>query len=108
MTLRELAIATAAALIVFFGGVQLITGVTADNGIGAIPAAAQKMDRLPLGGNVTCSGQAWGAWSEECLNAIGQTRGARSNGLRVIAIETVEIRDEARNTSTLVRQPTDS
>lgn len=99
VNLRELAIATVAALVVFFSAMQMIVAITTPS----MSEFAQKADRLPLAGEVACEGQAWGNWSQECLDTI--TGSGNAHQLRLIATETVETRDAAANLSVLTRRP---
>lgn len=103
VSLRELAIATAAALVVFFAAIQFIVQATSP----IQPVAMEKSDRLPLAGIRMCAAQAWGAWSEACLAQIAEASGNESRNLRQIPTETVEIRDASQSLSILTHRTTD-
>lgn len=104
VSLRELTIATAAALLVFVGAAYVIKQATAPEGPMVTPLpVAEKTDRLPLGGEEACKGQTWGGWSQTCLKAVAASRGADT--FRLISSETIETRVPETNTSILTRQP---
>lgn len=99
--LKELTIATVAALGVFFGAAT----VFAPSGSGSSPAdpaasgaALAKSDFLKPGLPESCDGQAWGNWSADCVSAM--TNGATTRNIRSV---TFEERDPLNRTSTLVR-----
>lgn len=98
VTVREFAIATAAAVAVFAAGYTFVQDFTATP---ANAHVATKSDRVPLAGESVCAGQAWGAWSQDCLEKFATDHGAEN--LRLIPTRTVEVRDVAARTSTLVR-----
>lgn len=99
LSFREVAIATAAALTVYF----TLFGVGISSDASDVMSAGTKMDRMPLAGEPACAGQAWGAWSQDCLNALTQ-----KENLQLAPSRTVEFRDGERQLSILVREPAKS
>ncbi|NRG18844.1 hypothetical protein HPQ64_14220 [Rhizobiales bacterium] len=96
---KELAVATAAAVMIVAGA-----AVVADTALSENPVTAPslttlaKADRLDSKLPGSCHGQAWGDWSSECLSALtGNSAGTR---IRTVTIETRNV-EEA--TSTLLR-----
>lgn len=61
-------------------------------------AVAAKSDRLPVNLPDSCLGQTWGEWSNECISKL--TNGRTTHFVRTV---TIEERDAANRTSTLVR-----
>lgn len=96
---RELIIATVAAFSVYFA----LFGVGFQSDASDVVAATTKADRLPLAGEPTCAGQAWGNWNKQCLEAL-----AGRDNLRLVPTHTVEVRDENRRLSILIREPSRS
>ena len=97
---RELAIATGAAVgIVFLAMVGIGMGTGADE----VTAAPVKADRLAIGGEQACAGQAWGNWSEACLKALTEKQ-----NVSLVPSRTVEFRDAGRQLSVLTSEPSNS
>ena len=102
--IRDLAIATVAALAVF-GGIASIahTVQTASAGGMQSEMAAPKTDRGAAGLPAECQGQTWGHWTASCASALSGTK-----GMRQVQFTTVETREPAANTSVLERVPSSS
>ncbi|ADZ70644.1 hypothetical protein [Polymorphum gilvum] len=62
--------------------------------------AAAKANRLDGALPASCSGQAWGAWSPDCLAAL-----TGNTSLRPVGTVTVEQRPAGENVSVLMRLP---
>ncbi|PTW60102.1 hypothetical protein C8N35_105102 [Breoghania corrubedonensis] len=99
---RELTVATAAALVVFFLALFGISFGTAGAG-DVVSASPMKSDRHAIGYEDACAGQAWGNWNESCLKAL-----SKRQDLRLAPSRTVEFRDTGRQLSVLQRQPSNS
>jgi hypothetical protein len=102
--IRDLAIATVAALAVF-GGMASIAHTIRSAEANAIeaPVAAAKTDRLSTALPGACSGETWGNWSPTCIAAI-----SGNQTMRQVRFETFEARQPAANTSVLERVPASS
>ncbi|MBA5776811.1 hypothetical protein H2509_06675 [Stappia sp. F7233] len=99
--LKELSIATVAALGVFFGAAAALdrfVGESSSPDPVIVTTALSKSDRMNATLPLTCNGQAWGNWSADCVSAI--TGGETTRNIRRV---TFEERDFANRTSTLVR-----
>ncbi|MXN64589.1 hypothetical protein GR183_06700 [Stappia sp. GBMRC 2046] len=97
--LKELTIATAAALLMVAGAAIVADTAFSDNPVTAAPVKTlAKADRLDSKLPGSCHGQAWGDWSPECLSALaGNSAGTP---IRTVTIET---RNAKQATSTLMR-----
>lgn len=102
--IRDLAIATVAALAVF-GAIVSITQTIRVASASAVetPVAAAKTDRVASALPGACSGESWGNWSPACVAAI-----SGNGSTRQVRFETFEARQPAANTSVLERVPASS
>ncbi len=95
---RELVIASTAALAVVAGATTISHYAVTSDASGEMAPAAIKTDRLPINLPDACTGQTWGDWSSECITVL--TDGKTTRFVRTV---TIEERDVANHTSTLVR-----
>ncbi|WP_321340890.1 hypothetical protein [Breoghania sp.] len=100
ISLRELVISTAAAMTIFLGLFGVSFAPAHDD---MQTGAAMKSDRLAIGGEQACAGQAWGNWNDACLQAL-----SGKDNLRLAPNRTVEFTDTNRNLTVLTRMPTQS
>jgi len=102
--LRELTIATVAALAVFGGLVSIAHTIqTASADAVHSEMAAPKTDRAASALPAECHGQSWGNWSTGCATALSGNR-----TMRQVQFTTVETRQPGANTSVLERIPSSS
>ncbi|WP_321504134.1 hypothetical protein [Breoghania sp.] len=98
--LRELVLASAAAMTIFLGlfGVSFAPAHDNTQVTGEI-----KGDRLALGGEEACAGQAWGNWNDACLKALSQKQ-----DVRLVPSRTVDFHQTDRNLTVLAKMPSQS
>lgn len=99
--LWELAAVSIAAVVIVTGAATLSHEAGIRNAASKAAAAAAvkgKSDRLPVTLPDLCMGQTWGNWSDECISRL--TNGRTTRFVRTV---TIEERDVANRTSTLVR-----
>ncbi|WP_428696768.1 hypothetical protein [Stappia sp.] len=102
--IRDLAIATVAALAVFGGMVSIAHSIrTASASAVEAPVVAAKTDRIASALPGACNGESWGNWSPACVAAI-----SGNGSTRQVRFETFEARQPAANTSVLERVPANS
>ncbi len=98
--LRELVISTAAAVTVFMGLFGVSFAPAYDD---MQTGAAMKSDRLAIGGEPACAGQAWGNWNNACLKAL-----SGQDNMRLAPSRTVDFTDTDHNLTVLTRMPAQS
>ncbi|WP_319773867.1 hypothetical protein [Breoghania sp.] len=95
--LRELVISSAAAITIFLG----LFGVSFAPAHDDVQASTSiKGDRLTLGGEEACAGQAWGNWNDACLKAL-----SLKQDVRLAPSRTVDFHHNDRNLTVLAKMP---